>query len=219
MGHLIPIFPVTEAAREAERMLRDPGQFKWYVVTLLVIVAYFYAVEIERGRFDIVAAGLALWCADWINEVLNAVFFHLNDEAPFWVATGSTAYQILIGLNVEISLFFAFYGIVFAKCLPADRSLRILGLPNRLFLALFFSVASVAIECVLNAADVLHWHWWWWNFPCVPLIVVFGYLWFFLVAAHAHDLPTNRERFRFVGVLAAIAGALIVVFGPILEWI
>ena len=210
---------VTDAVREAERQLRDSGQFKWYVVTLFVIVAYFYAVEIERRRFDIVAAGLAVWFADWINEVLNAVFFHLNDEAPFWVATGSTAYQILIGLNVEICLFFAFYGIVFAKSLPADRALRILGLPNRLFYALFFSVASVAIECVLSAADVLHWHWWWWNFPCVPLIVVFGYLWFFLAAAHAHDLPTDRRRFRFVAGLGAVAGLLIVAFGPILEWI
>lgn len=210
---------VTDAVREAERVLRDSGQFKWYVVTLFVIVAYFYAVEIERRRFDIVAAGLAVWFADWINEVGNAVFFHLNDEAPLWVATGSTAYQIFIGLNVEISLFFAFYGIVFAKSLPADRELRVLGLPNRLFYALFFAVASVAIECVLNAADVLHWHWWWWNFPCVPLIVVFGYLWFFLAAAHAHDLPTDRERFRFVARLGAVAATLILVFGPILEWV
>jgi hypothetical protein len=213
------ILAVTDAVREAESMLRDAGDFKWYVVPLFVLVAYIYSVEIERGRFDIVAAGLALWCADWINEVLNAVFFHLNDEAPFWVATGSTAYQILIGLNVEISLFFAFYGIVFAKSLPADRELRILGMNNRLFYALFFSASSVAIECVLSAADVLHWHWWWWNFPCVPLIFVFGYLWFFLAAAHAHDLPTDAQRFRFVAKLAGVAAALIVVFGPILEWI
>jgi hypothetical protein len=210
---------VTDAAREAERILRDSGQFKWYAVFMLVAVSYFYAVEIERRRFDIVAAGLALWCADWINEVLNAVFFHLNDEAPFWVATGSTAYQILIGLNFEISMMFAFYGIVFAKTLPEDRSRRVLGLPNRLFYALFFSFASVAIECVLSAADVLHWHWWWWNFPCIPLIVVFGYLWFFLAAAHAYDLPTDAQRFRFVAKLAGIAGVLILVFGPILEWI
>jgi hypothetical protein len=209
----------TDATREAERILRDSGQFKWYAVFLFVAVFYFYAVEVERRRFDIIAAGLAVWFADWINEVLNAVLFHLDHEAPLWVATGSTAYQILIGLNFEISMMFAFYGIVFAKSLPPDRSQRVLGLPNRLFYALFFSVAAVAVECVLNAADVLHWHWWWWNFPCVPLIVVFGYLWFFLAAAHAHDLPRDQARFRFVGVLGALAAALILVFGPILGWI
>ena len=63
---------------------------------------------------------------------------------------------------------------------------------NRLALALLFSVISVGIEVVLNQLDVLRWHWWWWDWPFVPLIVVFGYLWFFLAAAHAHDLPTDR---------------------------
>ena len=67
-----------------------------------------------------------------------------------------------------------------------------------------FSVIAVAIEVVLNQLDVLRWHWWWWDWPFVLLIVVFGYLWFFLAAARAHDLPTDRERLRFVARLAAV---------------
>jgi hypothetical protein len=64
---------VTDFTREAERILRDPSQFKWYTVTLLVLVMYVYANEVERRRWDIVFAGLAFWLADWFNEVVNAL--------------------------------------------------------------------------------------------------------------------------------------------------
>jgi hypothetical protein len=63
------ILAVTDFTREAQDLLRDSSQFKWYVVTLLVLVIYVYAVEIERRRWDIVLAGLALWLADWVNEI------------------------------------------------------------------------------------------------------------------------------------------------------
>ena len=89
---------------------------------------------------------------------------------------------------------------------------------NRLALALLYSVISVGIEVVLNQLDVLRWHWWWWDWPFVPLIVVFGYLWFFLAAAHAYDLPTDRARFRFVARLAAVAATLALVTG-LLGWL
>ena len=75
----------------------------------------------------------------------------MTDKAPFWAETGPTAYQILIGLNIETSLMFAIFGLVYAKSLPADRAKRILGMPNRLTLALVYSLLAVAIEVVLNA--------------------------------------------------------------------
>ena len=52
----------------------------------------------------------------------------------------------------------------------------------------------------------------------MPLIVVFGYLWFFLAAAHAHDLPTDRARFVFVAKLAGVAATLALVTG-LLGWL
>jgi hypothetical protein len=55
---------VTDFTREAQHLLRDPHQFKWYVVTLLALVLYVYAVEVERRRWDIVLAfGVIL---EWI---------------------------------------------------------------------------------------------------------------------------------------------------------
>ena len=40
-----------------------------------------------------------------------------------------------------------------------------------------------SVEVLLNATGYFNWDYWWWNWPCIPLIVVFGYLWFFLAAA------------------------------------
>jgi hypothetical protein len=113
---------VVDYVRDAERILRDSSQFKWYTVTLLVLVMYVYAVEVERRRWDIVFAGLAFWLADWFNEVVNALVLHFSDRAPLWAVTGSTSYLILIGLCIEICFMFAIGGIVYAKVLPEDRA-------------------------------------------------------------------------------------------------
>ena len=37
---------LTDFTVEAQRLLRDETQFKWYVVTLLVLVLYVYAAEV-----------------------------------------------------------------------------------------------------------------------------------------------------------------------------
>ena len=103
---------------------------------------YVYAVEVERRRWDIVLAGLAFWFMDWFNELVNSAIFHASDRAPLWTVTGDTSYLILIGLNIEISFLFLVAGIVFVKQLPADRALRILGIPNRLLLVFAFSACA-----------------------------------------------------------------------------
>lgn len=142
-----------------------------------------------------------------------------TDVAPLWATTGPTAYQFLVGINVEITFMFALGGIVYVKMLPADRSARILGMPNRLAVGLGLSIVSVAVELFLNAAGVFHWHWWWWNTPFVPLIVIFGYLWFFLFAAWVYDAPTPRKRWTRVGGLAAIDVTMALLFGVGLGWL
>lgn len=208
-----------EYVYEAEKLVRDPTQFKWYAVSLLAIVLVIYAHEVERGRLDVVAAGLAVWLADWFNEIINSVILELSDRAPLWATTGETAYQFLIGLNLEISFQFALGGIVFAKLLPADRAKRILGMPNRLAVALGLSIVSVLVELFLHETGTFHWDYWWWNTPFVPLIVVFGYLWFYLYAAWVYDAPDQRARWRRLGGLAAINVAMALVFGVGLGWL
>lgn len=210
---------VTPATQEALDLVRDPALFKWYAVFFLLVVMYIYANEIERGRWDIVSAGLAVLLADIFNETMNGVIAHASDHAPLWATTGPTAYQLLVGLNLEIAFMFSIAGIVYAKLLPADRSMKILGIPNRLAVALGLSLLAIVVEVLLNDMDVLRWEYWWWNFPFLPLVFVFGYLWFFLFAWFVFDRPTQARRWQALGVLAAIDLALIGVFGPILGWL
>ena len=209
----------TDITLEAERHVRDPTQFKWYAVALLAIVFLLYANEVERGRLDVVAAGLAVWLADVFNEVVNALVLQVSDHAPLWATTGPTAYQFLVGLNVEISFMFALGGIVYAKLLPADRHARILGMPNRLVVAAGLSLVSVAVELFLHETGTFHWEYWWWNTPFVPLIFLFGYLWFYLYAAWVYDAPDQGARWRRLGGLAGINLAMILVFGVGFGWL
>ena len=188
-------------------------------MTLLALVLYVYAVEVERRRFDVVLAGLAFWMADWFNEIVNALILHFSHRAALWTVTGSTSYLILIGLCIEICFMFAIGGIVFVKSLPPDPAVRLLGMPNRLAIGLGFSLFATFVEVLLHAAGVFHWDYWWWNVPFVPLIVVFGYLWFFMFAAWVYDMGDMPRRVRAVGALTGLDVLLILVCGPILGWI
>ncbi|MGB7588875.1 MAG: hypothetical protein WBM00_09225, partial [Solirubrobacterales bacterium] len=153
------------------------------------------------------------------NEIVNALILHFGHRAALWTTTGSTAYLILIGLTIEISLMFAISGIVFVKTLPEDRRAKLLGMPNRLTIALGFSIFAVFVEVLLHGTGYFHWDYWWWNFPFVFPIVIFGYLWFFLIAAYVYDLPDNRRRLRVVGAMASLVAASLLVFGTVLGWI
>ncbi len=204
----------TDATREALELLRDASQFKWYVVTLLGLCVYVYTVEVERRRWDIVLAGLAFWLMDWFNEMVNSAILHISGTSALWTVTGDTAYLIFIGLTVEISLLFLISGVTFVKGLPADRHLRILGLPNRWVLVFAYALFCVIVEILLHETGYFHWHYWWWNVPFIPLILVFGYMTFFAVAAWVYDMGTDhRRQLRVVGTIAAVDVVLGVAFG------
>ncbi|HXR29294.1 MAG TPA: hypothetical protein VN772_06910 [Solirubrobacteraceae bacterium] len=210
---------VPQFTREAEHLLRAPGLFDWSTVTLLSLVVYVYAVEVERRNWDAILAGVAFWLMDWANEIINALVLHFNGNAALWTVTGHTSFLILIGLTVEISLFFAINGVIFVKLLPADRSLRILGIPNRWAIAIGLSLVSVGVELLLHADGVFHWYYWWWNVASFPVIVVFGYLTFYVVAFTVYDMTDRTKQLRVVGSLAALNLLAGLLFGPVLGWI
>jgi hypothetical protein len=207
------------AAARALRILRDGGQFQWYVIPLLAVVLYVYAVEVERRNWNLVFAGLAFWGMDWCNEVWNALVFHFTGHAPVWGAPARTAYLILIGLNIEICFMFAIAGVVMAKMLPRDRGRKILGLPNRWVVAVAGSIFCVVVELFLHAAGALTWDYAWWNVRAPWLIFLVGYLPFFAVAFWVHDMPNVRRQAATVGTIFAVDGAALVLFGAVLGWI
>jgi hypothetical protein len=206
-------------AAQALANLRDGTNFNWTVIPIFVLVLYVYAVEVERRNWSVLFAGLALWGVDWFNEIWNALVFHVTGYAPVWAAPADSAYLILIGLNVEISMMFAFMGILAAKTLPRDPRRTIAGVPNRWFLAVLLSILCVIVEVALNAVDALTWDYWWWSARCPYLIVIFGYLTFFVVAFWVHDMKTVRSKAVTVGAIFAFDAACLVLFGPILGWI
>ena len=195
------IYAITEAAREAEGILRDGSTFEWSTVTLLGLAMYVYAVEIERRRWDIVLAGLAFWLMDWFNELANSAIFHATDRAPLWTVTGDTSFLILIGLNIEICLLFLISGIVFVKSLPPQG--------YRVPLVIGFSTLCVIVELFLEWTGYFTWEYWWWNTETFPVIVLFGYMTFFAIAAYVYDMRDDRRRqLRVIGTLAAVDVAL-----------
>ncbi|WP_278265885.1 hypothetical protein [Nocardia sp. AG03] len=203
---------MTDSARAALEILRDASQFKWYVIPLLLLVIYAYAVEVERRNWNVFFAGLALWGMDWFNEIWNALVFHGTGRAPVWGAVGPTAYQILIGLNIEICFMFAIMGIAAAKMLP-PRDTRILGMPNRPVLVAVNSAAAVGVEIALSKAGVLTWEWSWWQ-PGFPfLIFAIGYVPFFAMCFLVHDLERVRTKALVVGAIFGVDALALVVCG------
>jgi hypothetical protein len=210
---------MTDAAQQAVSILRDGSQFQWYVIPIFAFVVYVYAVEVERRNWNLVLAGLTFWGLDWFNEIWNSIFFHLNGRAPMWGAPGDTAYLILIGLNIEIMFMFAVAGVVFGKMLPPDPKMKILGVPNRIFLGVSLAVFCVFVEVLLNAVDALTWDWSFWDANSPILIVLFGYLHFFLVSYWVHDMKTMRSKLITVGTIWTVDLIAILVFGVALGWL
>ena len=209
----------TESAAQALAILRNPSTFQWYVITLFALIVYIYAVEVERRNWSLVFAGLAFWGMDWFNEIWNGLVFHFTNYAPVWGAPGKTTYLLLIGLNIEICFMFAIAGITFSKMLPANKNLKILGIPNRLAVAILGSVFCVIVELLLNAAGALTWDYTWWNVGAPWLIFLIGYLPFFLVSFWVFDMPPLRQKALTVGSILGFDLLCLVLFAGILSWI
>jgi len=209
---------MSESARLAQGILRDPAQFKWYVIPLLALIFYVYASETEKKNWSLVFAGLAYWGMDWINEIWNALVFKANGFAPVWGAPGNTAFLLLIGLNIEITFMFAISGIIWCKMLPTDKKKKILGIPNRWFFAIAGSIFCVIIEVLLNAAGALNWEYSWWSAKAPWLIFLIGYLPFFVMSFWVYDMKTIKSKLITVGTIWGIVIVSLIVFIPILHW-
>lgn len=209
----------SEFSQQAMSILRDGSQFQWYVIPLLSFVFYVYVSEMEKKNYALILAGLAFWGMDWFNEIMNSVIFELTGWAPLWAAPGDTAFLILIGLNLEIMFMFAVAGIIWTKMLLPNKEDKILGIPNRWFIAVAGSVFSVFVEFLLNSVDALTWDWAFWDMNTPWLIIIFGYLTFFMVAFWVFDMPEMKKKLIAVGTIWGIDVLAILVFGLGLGWL
>ena len=210
---------MTDAAAQALAILRDGSHFSWYVIPLFAFVVYVYAVEVEGRNWNLVFAGLAFWGMDWFNEIWNSLVLHVTGYAPVWGAPGQTAFLILVGLNIEICFMFAVAGVAFGKMLPPDPKLRVLGIPNRILIAVAGSAFCVVVEVWLNSIGALTWDYPWWSARAPWLIFLFGYLHFFLISFWVHDMKTVRSKVVAIGVIYGVDLVAAVIFGGILGWL
>lgn len=210
---------MTQSAAQALAILRDPSLFQWYVIPFLLIIIYIYQVEIGKKNWNIVFAGLAFWGMDWFNEIWNSLVFHFSHYAPLWAAPGDTAYLILIGLNIEISFMFLIMGVAAVHPLPKDKTLKIMGIPNRAFFAVGYSILCVIVEIGLNYIGALTWEYTWWSAKAPWLIILIGYLPFFVVSFWVYDMESISRKAKVVGAIFAFDLICLIIFGGILGWI
>ncbi len=210
---------MTESSLQALSTLRDPSHFQWYLIPLLAFVIYVYFVEVERRAWNVVMAGLAFYGLEWFLEILNALWLHFSQYSAVWTAPGDTAYLLTVGLNVEISMMFAVAGVAFAKVLPQDRTVKILGLPNRWFFVIANSVFCVFVEVILNFWGALVWAYNWWNWPNVWLIIIVGYSLYMMFSFWIHDMESMKRKIAIVSAMYTIDIVCLVVFMGVLKWI
>jgi hypothetical protein len=199
---------------QALAILRSGSPFQWHVVTLLALVIYVYLNEISKKNWRGVAAGLALYMVHWLYEIANALIQHLSGHALWTVPTG-TAFLLLIGVGVEISLMFSIAGLVLTKVLPSDPKARVLGINNRLVFVVANAGLFAIIELFLVRTPTFVWVYPWWGAAPVFLLV---YVPFFLAAAWGYDAKPRRG-WTFIGGLSAMNAAALVVFAGVLRWI
>lgn len=203
-----------EATQKALEILRQGGNFQWYIITLLALVVYVYFNEISKKNWKGVAAGLALYSVHWFYEILNALIQHFSGHALWTVPTG-TAFLLLVGVGIELSFMFSIAGLVMSKLLPADPKLKILGINNRLLFAVGNAAFFAIVEIFLATTPTFVWVYPWWGaFP----VFITVYVPFFLAAFYCYDWKP-RTQIRFIGALAGLDVVMMIVFAGILHWI
>jgi hypothetical protein len=216
---------MTEASLRALDHLRDFSTIKWYAIPLLAIVLYIYAREIRRARvtrnWSPVVAGLTLFGMDFFNETCNGWVLALSGRSALWTTPGETALRTMIGWNVEIMFMFAIAGIVFYyTCSPNPRE-KMMGVSNRWFWAVGFSLFCVLVECVLNAGGQLVWEYPFWNRTVRGIwpIFLFGYFEFFLAVNLVLAIRSPRRRAAAVSSIYAVPVVMNVVGFGVFGWV
>jgi hypothetical protein len=179
-----------------------------------VIVLYIYANEYEKGNYRVIAGGLALYMVHWFVEIVNALIQHCSGHA-LWTVPAGTAFEIMVGVGIEISLMFSIAGIVVCKLLPKDPTQKIMGINNRLAFAVANAAFASILEIFLVKTPAFVWVYGWWGaFP----VFVTVYIPFFAAACYVHDWQPRAQKL-FIGSLFAVNATALIVFAVILKWI
>jgi len=203
-----------EATQQALSILRSGDPFQWYVITLLALVVYVYFTEIQNKHWKGIAAGLSLYMVHWFVEIINALIQHFSGHALWTVPTG-TAFLLLIGVGVELSFMFSIAGLIFSKVLPKDPKTKILGINNRLFIAIANAAFFSIFEIFLVKTPCFVWVYPWWG--ALPVFITV-YIPFWVVSLYCYDWQPKVQK-MVIGGMFVVNTVMLVVFAGIVHWI
>ncbi len=201
---------MTEATLQALNGLRDLTMIKWYVIPLLALIFYIYTREIKEARktknWNAVLAGLTVFGADFFNETWNGWVMHFTQRSAFWTTPGDTALRTMVGWNIEIMFMFLILGIIYYHTLSGKKNEKILGIGEKWFWAIAYTIFCVFIECVLNIGGHLVWEYPCWNlsFAGIWLILLIGYFQFFFLALVMISLKKMKTKLTMLGIIYAV---------------
>jgi hypothetical protein len=204
-----------EATREALSILRSGENFNFYVIFLLVLVLFIYFNEINKKNWNAIAAGLSLYMVHWFAEIINALWQPLTGHA-LWTIPKGTAFLILIGVGIELSLMFSIAGVATSRLLPADPNEKIMGFPNKMGkIGIVLGNAALAsiIEIFLVMTPTFVWVWEYWN---ALTVFIFVYIPFFLAAVYGYYWKPKIQKL-FIGFMAVVNVILLIIFAGILQ--
>ncbi len=203
-----------EATDAALKILRSGEIFQWYLIPIFALVVYVYFNEISKNNWKGVAAGLSLYMVHWFVEIVNALIQHLSGHALWTVPTG-TAFLLLVGVGAELSLMFSVAGLIFSKILPSDSKMKILGVNNRLAIAILSAAFYSVFEIFLAKTPAFVWVYPWWGSLTVFISV---YIPFFVVSMFCYDWKP-KVQIAVIGSLFTVNALMIIVFAGFLKWI
>lgn len=204
--------PLTQDALDQVRIMT---QFEWYVIFMFVVVLYIYFSEVKKKNFRTIVAGLVLYTIHWFVEIINALVQKFTGNA-LWAVPDGSAFVLLVGVGIELSLMFSIAGIVQAKLLPDDPKAKMFGfIPAPLAIGLGNAALASILEIFLSRTNVFYWAYWpWWSTWTVFLTV---YIPFFVVSAYSYYW-NKKAQIWFLVIGAAINIGMLGVFIP-LGWI
>jgi len=148
----------------------------------------------------------------WFFEIINALWQPLTGHALWTIPTG-TAFLILIGVGIELSLMFSIAGITASKIFPKDPDKKYKGIPVKYIFVIGFAAFASIIEFFLTMTPTFIWVWEYWNAWTVFIII---YIPLFLIACLCYYWEPRKQRF-FIGAMALINICLFVIFVGLLK--
>lgn len=198
-------------ADAANIAVRSTTNFNWTFIAFFAVIMYIYFSELKNKNYNGLAAALALYGVHWLYEITNAIIQAATGYALWTVSPESTSFILLVGVSWELSMMFAVAGLIMSKLLPDNPKMKILGVNNRVFLAILNAAFFSFFEIFLAGTPAFIWVYPWWG--AIPVFIT-TYIPFFLAAFLIHDAKPKTQT-RFLAIVWGSVALLLAILIPL----